>query len=48
MDYIITDPSTLSLQNNSADDMSLEKMQIITNLYAIQYTASLSLEDANI
>ena len=48
MDYIITDPSTLSLQNNSADDMSLEKMQIITNLYAIQYTVSLSLEDTNI
>ena len=48
MDYIITDPSTLSFQNNFADDMSLEQMQIISNLYAIQYTASLSLEDTNI
>ena len=50
MDYIITDLSTLSLQINYRDGihMSLEKMKIITNLNAMQYTASLPFGDTNI
>ena len=40
MDYIITDPSTLSLQNNYRDDIYVFKMKIITNLYAMQHTAN--------
>ena len=49
MDYIITDPSTLSPQNNYRDKyMYLEKMKIITNLYVMQHTANLPFGNTNI
>ena len=49
MDYIITDPSTLSLQNNYRDNFCfLEKMKIITNFYTMQHTTTAPFGDTNI